>query len=95
MQPWEPFTVYTMAPSSPAHPLSPGWGTDTQWLTSVGTPAMHRSIWFAPVSAKQPRPGLVGEVEVSLQEAGGGGPGLQRQVGAVVPSLPDSAIIAG
>lgn len=56
---------------------------------------MHRSIWFAPVSAKQPRPGLVGEVEVSLQEAGGGGPGLQRQVGAVVPSLPDSAIIAG
>lgn len=28
MQPWEPFTVYTMAPSSPAHPLlSPALGT--------------------------------------------------------------------
>lgn len=68
---------------------------DTQWLISVGTPAMQRSIWSAPVSAKQLSPGLVGKVEVSLQEAGGEGPGLQRQVGAVVPSLPDGAIIPG
>lgn len=40
--------------------------------------------------------GLVGEVEVSLQEAeAGGGPALQRQVRTVVSSLPDSAIISG
>lgn len=74
MQPWEPFTVYTMAPSSPAHPLpSPAWELDSQGLTSLGTPAMQGSIWSTPVSsAEQPSPGLVGEVEVSLRE--------QRQV---------------
>lgn len=98
MQPWEPSQFTPRLPPLQLTLSSPQLGElDSQWLTSLGTPAMQRNIWSTPVSsAKRLSPGLVGEVEVSLLEAeAGGGPGLQRQVGAVVPSLPDSAVISG
>lgn len=93
MQPWEPFTVYTMAPSSPAHPLlSPAWGTGHSVADIFGDPSRAGKHLVPPsVFCKA---GLVGEEEVSLLWAGGGGPGLQRQVGAVVPRLPHSAVIS-
>lgn len=68
-------------------PLSP----DTRWLTSLGTPAGR-----AVSSAEQLCvPGWWVRWICPLQAEAGGGPGLQRQVGAVVPSLPDSAVISG
>jgi hypothetical protein len=40
MQPREAFTAYIVAPFSPSHPfLSQLGDLDTQWLTSLGTPA--------------------------------------------------------
>lgn len=61
MQPGEPFTVYTMAPSSPAHPLlSPAWGTGH----SVGD-SSNAGEQLAPPSVLC-KAGLVGEEEVSL-----------------------------
>lgn len=75
-----------------AHPLLSQLGKlDPQWLTTLGTQAMQGGVFCTAAVS----PGLVGEVEPLLQAEAGGGPGLQRQVGAVVPSLPDSAVISG